>query len=163
MKQNTGKNSAVSTSVKKHFSPHAAVSSLNTTLAHSVAASEAEGLCCRRHKPREVLPHAGISKHQGDGMSVPWGEAGTALCSQLLVWVVLSKCSAGTDTKFCCAATPTALPALKTEWRKWFWAFRGWKQLSYFVIFSYSLFHLFLQLSSCPRRSDVSQVCIFSF
>lgn len=47
-KQNTGKNSAVSTSVKKHFSPHIAVSSLNTTLTHSVAASEPEQICCRR-------------------------------------------------------------------------------------------------------------------
>lgn len=41
-------NSAVSTSVKKHFSPHSAVSSLSTTLTHSVAASGAEWVCCRR-------------------------------------------------------------------------------------------------------------------
>lgn len=67
MKQNTGKNSALSTSVKKHFSPHTAVSSLNTTLTHSVAASETEWICCRRAQaPRGSWPHAGISKHQGD-------------------------------------------------------------------------------------------------
>lgn len=75
MKQNIGKNSAVSTSVKKHFSPHTAVSSLNTTLTHSVAASETERICCgKAQAQRGSLPHAGTSKYQGDGMSAAMKE-----------------------------------------------------------------------------------------
>lgn len=160
MKQNIGKNSAVSTSVKKHFSPHTVVSSLNTTLTHSAAASETERTCCgKAQAQRGSLPHTGTSKYQGDGMSAAMREGwycSPEPASDLGGWEQML--SRHRHRILLCYNSYSS--SRTQNWmEKIILSLQGLKTA---IIFCY-LFHLFLQLSSCPRSSDVSQVCIFSF
>lgn len=73
--------------------------------------------------PERLLATLGHLQTAGDRMSAAREEGwhcSLLPASQLILLsdLVVSKRSEGTDTAFCCATTPTALLAHKTEWRK---------------------------------------------
>lgn len=162
MKQNTGKNSAVSTSVKKYFSPHTAVSSLNTTLTHSVTASETVDLLQESTSPERLLA---TRRHlQTPGWQDVCCHGGRLTLTAASFWFGWLWTNAQWAQTPCSAVLQLLQLFLCTKLNGESNFEPSGAENSYRILLSFSsLFHLFLQLSSCPGRSDVSQVCIFSF